>query len=52
MAETHYLLKSLCISEAFTGVLEKFQCGSDMPNTNYNNVVFFLGQIYVMLRNR
>ena len=38
--------RNLWISEASTGVLEKFQCSSDLPNANYNCVVLFLGQVY------
>ena len=36
MAKTHFLLENLLISEVSLGILEKFQCNSDLPNANYN----------------
>ena len=45
-AETHFLLENLWISVASTGVLEKFQHSSDLPDANYDYVVLFLGQMY------
>ena len=37
---------NLWISEPSSGILEKFQCSSALPNIKYNCVVLFLSQLY------
>ena len=44
MAEIHFLLENLWISEPFLGILEKFQCSSALPNIKYNCAVLFMIQ--------
>ena len=46
MTKTHFLLENLWISEVSLGILEQFQRSSDQSNTNYNQVLLFLGQMY------
>ena len=42
------LLENLGISEASLGVLDKFKCGSAVPNIKYNCSVFFETNVLII----
>ena len=46
MVKNHFLLENLWIWAASSGILEKFQCGSAVPNIKYNCAILFLWQMY------
>ena len=46
MAETHFLLENLLISEPSLGKLEKFQHRSALPNIKYNCALLFWSHLY------
>ena len=46
MAQTHFLLENLWISEPSLGTLEQFQYSLALPNIKYNCAVLFWSHLY------